>query len=61
MLDRVATFGAWGIENLRDLGKSGIVFFRILFYPPNFRKGFPLVVQQVYVEGVLSLLIVVCL
>ncbi len=59
MIDRLALFGAYGIENLRDLGKAGILLYRILFYPPNFRKGFPLVVQQVYAEGVLSLLIIV--
>jgi len=59
MIDRLAAFGATGIENLRDLGKAGVLFYRILFYPPNFRKGFPLVIQQVYAEGVLSLLIIV--
>jgi phospholipid/cholesterol/gamma-HCH transport system permease protein len=59
MMNRLALVGAWGIDNLRDLGKAGLIFFRILFYPPNFRKGFPLVVQQIYVEGVLSLSIII--
>ena len=59
MIDRLALFGAWGIESLRELGRAGILLYRILFYPPNFRKGFPLVVQQIYAEGVLSLLIIV--
>ena len=59
MINHIALLGVWGIGNLRQLGKSGILLQRILFYPPNFRKGFPLVVQQVYAEGVLSLLIIV--
>jgi phospholipid/cholesterol/gamma-HCH transport system permease protein len=59
MIDRLSLFGYWGIENLRQFGKAGILFFDVLFSPPNIRKGFPLVVQQVYAEGVLSLLIIV--
>jgi phospholipid/cholesterol/gamma-HCH transport system permease protein len=59
MIDQVALLGRWGIDNLRQFGKAGILFFRILFYPPNVKKGFPLVVQQIYAEGVLSLLIIV--
>src|SRR5579862_7810145 len=59
MIDRLALVGEWGIDHLRDLGKAGILLLRVLFYPPNIRKGFPLVVQQIYVEGVLSLLIIV--
>lgn len=59
MMDRVTLLGHWGIMSLRDLGKSGILLYRVLFYPPSIRKGFPLVTQQVYSEGVLSLLIIV--
>lgn len=59
MIDSLAFFGRWGLTNLREFGKAGILFSRILFYPPNMRKGFPLVIQQIYAEGVLSLLIIV--
>ncbi|EKD70487.1 MAG: hypothetical protein ACD_46C00522G0002 [uncultured bacterium] len=59
MMYQLALIGRWGIDNLRQFGKSGILLYRILFFPPNFRKGFPLVVQQVYNEGVLSLLIII--
>jgi len=55
----IATLGRSGMDSIRELGKSGILLYRILFYPPNIRKGFPLVVQQVYMEGVLSLLIII--
>ena len=58
MIERVALLGAWGIENLQQLGKAGILLYRVLFYPPSIRKGFPLVLQQIYAEGVLSLLII---
>lgn len=58
MMMRVTLIGQWGADNLRKFGKSGILFFHILFYPPNFRKGLPLVMQQIYNEGVLSLLII---
>lgn len=59
MIDRFVLTGQWGIDYLRQFGKAGILFFRVLFYSPNLKKGFPLVVQQVYAEGVLSLLIIV--
>ena len=59
MINQVALLGEWGINNLRELGKAGILLGRVLFYPPNFRKGFPLVIQQIYAEGVLSLLIII--
>ncbi len=59
MINQLALLGSWGIANLRQLGQSGLLLFRVLFHAPNFRKGFPLVVQQVYAEGVLSLLIII--
>src|SRR5580692_4946520 len=59
MVDQFVLFGSWGITNLRRFGKAGVLFFRVLLYPPNVSKGFPLVVQQVYSEGVLSLLIII--
>jgi len=59
MIDRFILTGQWGIDNLRNFGKAGVLFFRVLFYWPNIRKGFPLLVQQVYAEGVLSLPIIV--
>ncbi len=59
MINQVALLGRWGMDNLKQFGKAGLLFFQILFYPPNVKKGFPLLVQQIYAEGVLSLLIVV--
>jgi phospholipid/cholesterol/gamma-HCH transport system permease protein len=59
MIDRLVLTGHWGIDYLRRFGRAGLLFANVLFYPPNFRKGFPLVVQQVFSEGVLSLVIII--
>lgn len=56
---QISNLGRYGIENLRQYGKAGVLLFRALFRFPNFRKGFPLLLQQIYAEGVLSLLIIV--
>ena len=59
MITHLEIIGRQGINNLQQLGKAGILLVRILFSPPNFKKGFPLVLQQVYMEGFLSLVIIV--
>lgn len=59
MIGRIELLGSWGIENVRQLGKAGIILFRVLFHLPDVKKGFPLIVQQIYAEGVLSLVIIV--
>jgi phospholipid/cholesterol/gamma-HCH transport system permease protein len=59
MMMRVAELGRWGITNLCDLGKAGILLFEVVFRLPNFKKGLPLTVQQIYAEGVLSLVIII--
>ncbi len=56
---QLALLGAWGIEVLREFGRSGLLMARVLFHRPDIRKGFPLVIQQIYAEGVLSLVIIV--
>ncbi len=56
---QIAMLGAFGIETVREFGKSGILLLRVLCGAPNFRKGFPLLVQQIYAEGVLSLVIII--
>lgn len=59
MMNRVAMLGWWGIENLREFGRSGILLSRVLFVVPNIRKGTILLLQQIFAEGVLSLPIIV--
>lgn len=59
MFNQLALIGTWGLDNLREFGRSGIMVAQSIFVKPNVRKNFPLVVQQVYSEGVLSLLIII--
>jgi len=59
MMNHVASIGHWGIMNLRQFGKAGILLYQAIVHPPQIRKGSPLVIQQLYAEGVLSLLIIV--
>jgi phospholipid/cholesterol/gamma-HCH transport system permease protein len=58
MLANLTAVGRSGVNNLRQFGRSGIILSRVLFCLPNIRKGFPLLLQQVYAEGVLSLSII---
>ena len=59
MIEAITRLGQIGIEMIREYGKAGILLYRVLFRVPHLRKGFPLVVQQIYAEGVLSLLIII--
>jgi phospholipid/cholesterol/gamma-HCH transport system permease protein len=59
MMNHLIFLGLWGIENLRKFGQSGILLKRILFYPPDLKKGCSLLIQQLYSEGVLSLVIII--
>lgn len=59
MISYVQTLGRLGIQTLREYGKAGMLLFQVIFHMPNVRKGFPLIVQQVYAEGVLSLIIII--
>jgi len=58
MMEQVTALGQNGLHTIRQFGKAGALLFRVMCYVPNFRKGFPLVLQQIYAEGVLSLLII---
>lgn len=44
---------------VRQYGKAGLILWGSLFRFPHIKKNFPLVLQQIYAEGVLSLLIIV--
>ncbi len=59
MINQVAALGRIGLEVVRQYGKAGIILYRAIFRVPDIRKGFSLVVQQIYAEGVLSLLIII--
>jgi len=59
MINRVAMLGSWGMDNLRELGRSGMLVARGIFFVPNIRKDTTLLLQQIFAEGVLSLPIIV--
>ena len=59
MFNQLAILGVWGLDNLRELGRSGLMMLQVVFSRPHPRKNFPLVVQQIYSEGFLSLLIII--
>ncbi len=58
MIEQVATLGRQGLDTIKEYGKAGILLFQVVCRVPNIRKGLPLVAQQIYAEGVLSLLII---
>jgi len=48
-----------GFELLANLGRSGLFLANLLIRKPQFKKSFPLLVEQLYFIGVLSLAIIV--
>ena len=56
--DKLQQLGAGTINNVRGFGRAGIMLFGALLGKPDIRKGFPLLIKQLYVIGVLSLLII---
>lgn len=58
MTEQFVLLGHKSIERLRNIGRAGILFFQVLFYRPSI-KGIPFVIQQIYAEGFLSLLIII--
>ena len=60
MLVKVTTtLGEWVVHTLVQLGQAGLLLFYSLCTVPDLKKGLPLLVQQIYKVGVLSLLIIV--
>jgi len=55
----IQALGRLGIQLVKEYGKAGLLLYRVLFHVPTVKKGFPLLVQQIYAEGVLSLLIII--
>lgn len=57
-MNTIILAGRVSLNHLRQLGRSGLILSRSLMHVPNIRKGFPLLLQQIYAEGVQSLIIV---
>lgn len=59
IIKSVQNFGAIGLTFCGRVGRSGLFLLRVLLRRPRLYRSFPLLVQQLYSVGVLSLLIIV--
>ncbi len=58
-MNSIASLGRFGLHLLRQYGKAGLLLLSVILRVPNFRKGLPLLIQQIFAEGVLSLAIII--
>lgn len=59
IINKVSELGRIGLGLTTDLGRAGLFFWYALYRKPCFRKSFPLLIEQLYFIGVLSLLIII--
>lgn len=59
MLTRIQALGAVGLEVVRKLGAAFVFLWQALVCWPRWRLALPLLVQQMYAVGVLSLVIII--
>ena len=58
LVDFISGLGRRGIRSLTATGRAGIMLYQSLIGKPEPRKHFPLLIQQLYVVGVQSVLII---
>ncbi|WP_394130300.1 lipid asymmetry maintenance ABC transporter permease subunit MlaE [Shewanella maritima] len=59
VIDRIAFIGEAAMKYIAGLGRATLMLWGAIAHLPNFRKGFPLLVKQLYVLGVRSMVIVI--
>lgn len=59
MIEQVQRLGRIGLYFCRDVGRSGVFLFQALVRRPQFRKSFPLLIDELFFIGVLSLIIII--
>lgn len=59
MLATIQLLGKQGLECLRGFGQGGLLLYKILSARPKPMKQLPYLLQQIYMEGVLSLPIII--
>ncbi|MFU8797136.1 MAG: lipid asymmetry maintenance ABC transporter permease subunit MlaE [Gammaproteobacteria bacterium] len=59
MMMGLRALGQWGLSYCSSLGQAGIFLARTLVRRPQWGKSFPLLIQELYSVGVLSLLIII--
>jgi len=58
-MNTLSALGKIGLGFLTNLGCSGLFLWHVLYRRPYFKKGFPLLMEQLYFIGVLSLAIII--
>lgn len=58
MMEPIANLGCWGIKLGGRIGRSGLFLISILCCKPKFKRLIPMIIEQIYVVGTLSLLII---
>jgi len=59
VLQKIQALGRIGLTFCSDLGRSGLFLSRTLVRRPRIAKSFPLLIEQIFAVGVLSLVIIV--
>lgn len=59
MIEQLQLLGRKTIGMISGLGRAGLLLVSALMHVPNFRKGTPLLLQQLHSVGVMSLLIII--
>lgn len=59
MTTKIQALGRIGLDYCVDLGRAGVFLTQVLVCKPRLRRSFPLLVEQLYASGVLSILIIV--
>jgi len=59
MIMQLQSLGRKTIAMVSGLGRAVVLLFSAIIHLPNFRKGTPLLLQQLYSVGVMSLLIII--
>lgn len=59
MFKKIQSLGAGALVFLERLSEAGRILVGSIFKVPNFRRGIPLLIEQVFAEGILSLPIII--
>ena len=59
ILEKLQLLGQFGLRLLMSFGRSGLFLVHLLIRKPRFKKSFPLLIEQLYFIGVLSLVIII--
>ncbi len=58
VIDKIQALGRFGMALCASIGRSGLFLLRIIIRKPRWRRSFPLLVQELFSIGILSLPII---